>query len=250
VGATTIVAGRIRAYATIKPKNQDSVYTAGKNTLVIHDFTPPVGVTITCTNPKPIAPQSSYEDDDAYRIRLIKGIRVASAGTGEAVRFMALGITGVRDVRLREAPYGLGSFEVLVVPEQNINSGQVLRSVSLELDSVRPVGVTMYIRLPILVPYDIEVDIIVPFTDSSTIVPVLTRRAEVAILRHLNTLLPGDTLVYNRLIQSVMDSSNLIKDVVVRSYAPNGVQALRRNYTPNADQQLVPGRIVANIANS
>jgi uncharacterized phage protein gp47/JayE len=97
-GVTTILAGRTTAYAGLVPNFNDTVFTAGANTLILHDFQSPAGITVYCNNPKSISQLVSFETDDSYRARIIKSIRVATGGTLEAVRFAALGVAGVRDV--------------------------------------------------------------------------------------------------------------------------------------------------------
>jgi uncharacterized phage protein gp47/JayE len=190
---------------------------------------------------------SGYERDSDYRTRIIKAIRVASSGTMEAVRFACLNIPGVRDIKIRQAPYGLGSFEILIVPEQASFAQKVLAEVRLKADEVRPVGVTMFSRTPVLRPLDINVSVFSNET-SSPEYSNLSERARLAVVRYLNTLMPGDTIVYNRLIQEMMDSSAIIKDIQILRFAPNGVDSIRRNYTPKEYEQIIPGNIQVSVA--
>ena len=242
----TIRAGTTKVFASVVADFSDGSYTAGIDSLTVHDFVSPAGTQVRCTNPKPIAAVQGFEDDDNYRLRITKAIRVASAGTLEAVRFAALGVNGVRDVQVRQTPYGLGSYEVLVTSETANVGRTVAGEVLSALDSVRPLGVRLFLRQPSLVAVDIDISI---FTQDRgpTSNSVLTGRAVMAARRYLNTLLPGQVLVYNRLIQAILDSSNLINDVQITRYAPNGVEVLRRNYTPEPNQQLVPGHIAATV---
>jgi hypothetical protein len=57
-------------------------------------------------------------------------------------------------------------------------------------------------------------------------------------------------LVYNRLISIIIDSSEVVKDVIVKSLTVNGVEIMRRNYKPDDDQQLIPGNITVQVATS
>jgi hypothetical protein len=61
-------------------------------------------------------------------------------------------------------------------------------------------------------------------------------------------LLPGDQVVYNRLVSIILDSSSLVKDVIVKKYAVNGVEIMRRNFQPAYDEQITPGNVNINIA--
>jgi hypothetical protein len=76
----------------------------------------------------------------------------------------------------------------------------------------------------------------------------IARRVEIAATRYLNTLMPGQTLVYNQLIETMMDAADLVDDVMVTSFMVNSVETLRKNVTVDPDQQIVPGSIVASFA--
>lgn len=245
--ATTISVGQTRSFASIVPDFSDAIFTAAPNTLVIHGATSPPGVLIKCTNPKAIPAQEGFESDDNYRVRIIKAIRVAAGGTMDAVRFTALAIPGVRDVRIQEVPYGLGSFRLIVTPEDvtfTSTGGIQLRAA---LEEVRPVGMRMFVIQPSLLGVDIRATAIVKKT-TKTNRETLSRGVNIAAKRYLNSLLAGDVLVYNKLIQYMLDSSSDIIDVQLTRYAPNGVESLRRNYTPKEDEILVPGRIEVGVS--
>lgn len=239
--------GSLRGYVSITPEFSDGIFSAPIDTLTAHNYLGPSNVVVRCTNPKEITASEGYERDSDFRARILKGIRVASSGTMEAVRFAALNINGVRDVRVRQAPYGLGSFELLVVPEQADLSSSILVDVKLATDKVRPLGVTMFMRTPVLRPLQLQISVLSNST-SSPEYSNLTDRVSMAIERYLNTLMPGDTIVYNKLIQAMMDSSGIIKDIQVLRYAPNGVDSVRRNYTPKEYEQIVPGNIQVSLA--
>lgn len=245
---TVIPAGRTKAYVGIKPIFSDGTFSAAKNTLTQHDLQSPPGVVVKCTNPKAIAPQQGYESDDNYRTRLIKSIRVASSGTLEAMRFAALSISGVRDVNIRQAPYGLGSVEVLVTPEETDVARTIMPLVIARLNEVRPVGVRMFVKQPSLLATDITANLIIKNISDTRVREAISNKATVGILRYLNSLLSGETLVYNKLIQSILEASESIVDVQITRYAPNGVEVVRKNYVPQEDEQIIPGRIVIDIA--
>jgi len=239
--------GSLRGYVSITPEFADGVFSAPVDTLTAHNFLAPSNVVVRCTNAKEITASEGYERDSDFRVRVLKGIRVASSGTMEAVRFAALNVSGVRDVRVRQAPYGLGSFELLIVPEQADLISSIIVEVKTAVDRVRPLGVTMFMRTPVLRPLQLQVSVLSNST-SSPEYGNLTDRVSTAVERYLNTLMPGDTIVYNKLIQAMMDSSGIIKDIQVLRYAPNGVDSIKRNYTPKDYEQIIPGNIQVSLA--
>lgn len=244
----TILAGRTVAYAGLVSNFNDSVFTAGINSLIIHDFASPPGVTVYCTNPKSISQLTSFEDDDSYRARIIKNIRVATGGTLEAIRFAALGVPGVRDVSIGQAPYGMGSFEAIVIVERNNNPNQVLAAATNAMENVRPLGSRMFTRRPDLKALDLDLDLIMPLAGNTQLTENTIKRASVGVVRYINSLLPGDQIVYNRLISTILEASNLIKDVVIKKFSVNGTELIRRNFKPSYDEQITPGDINIGIA--
>lgn len=240
--------GRTRVFVGLVPMFNDSVYTAGANTLVKHNATSPTGTTIRCTNPKPIAAQLGYESDDNFRTRIIKSIRVTNGATSEAVRFAGLQVPGVRDIKIRNLVYGLGSVEAVVVPENVANQSVALNGQSVvskavdAMKSVSPVGIRLITREPKYSPLDITGTVIIK-SDINVDRTGTAGRARIGILRYLNTLLPGDTLVYARLLQSALESSDRIVDVNFTQMQISSREVLRVNYRPEEFEQIVPGRI-------
>ena len=240
-----IASGKTRAFASIAPNFVDASYAAGIGTVTMTDFISPYGSLVQCTNPKELPPQSGFETDNNYRTRIIKGVRVASSGTVEACRFAGLSVPGVRDVVIRQAPYGMGSVEVMVVPEKASMVNQAALNVQNAMESVRPLGVRFVVVTPRLIPVDIHATILLG--SDFQVDPQLNGMAELAIVRYFNSFLPGQILTYNKLIQILFDVSPAIKDVQFTKYAPNGVESIRRNYTPKENEQLIPGNIAISI---
>lgn len=237
-----ISAGRTRVYVGIRPAFSDSVFTAGANTLTRHTFPSPVGTTVKSTNPKPIQAQVGYETDDSYRARIAKSVRVSAGGTEEALRFAALAVAGVRDVRIRTAPYGLGSFEAVVTPENVSLADTILIGAASAMGAIRPVGTRMFVKVPTAIP--VEINATVVLRDVSGLDrPAIARRVEIGALRYLNSLLAGSPLIYNQLLQAMLEASEFAVDVVVTSFRIDAAEALRRNVTVKEDEQLVPGAI-------
>lgn len=250
VGDTYILPGRTKAYASIRPNFIDDSYTAGSNTLIFHDAVLSTGTSLLCTNPKPINARPTYEDDESYRLRIIKSMRVASSGTVEAVRFAGLSVSGVRDVRIKQIATGLGTFEAVIIPDISQTERDVISKCIAAMELVRPVGVRMNAITPVRISVDITIQLISPAIANPPMRESMITRAQIAIQRYMNSLLPGDMVVYNKIIQSIFDSSELVKDVIIKKFSVNGIEVLRRNYQPESNQQLFPGNIIVEVASS
>lgn len=249
VAEVTIRSGRLRVFVGISPEFSDSVYTAGADTITQHNVVQPDGQPqLRCTNPKTIAPQIGFETDDNYRSRIIKEVRRSAGGTTEALRFSGLAIPGVREVSIRNTPYGLGSVEALVVPEERATAERVVGDSIKAMTKIRPAGVKLYVREPDYTLMDVYASIVLRNTPRDN--AGVARRGEIGIIRYLNRLLPGKQFVYNQLIQAILDSSDIIRDVGIETLRVDGVEILRRNYSPEEDQQIIPGDIQVSIATS
>lgn len=234
--------GRTRAYVSIKPIFADSVFTAGTNTLVNHNYEDPQLATIKCTNPKPIVPQIGFESDANYRARIVKQLRVTNGGTSEAIRFAALAVPGIRDVVVGNNIYGLGTVGIVIVPEDR-NQANVITAAINAIQQAKPVGVKTFIRQPDYLSLSLRGEIVYRERNGLDKQSV-RKRVRNRIVRYLNTLLPGDTLIYNRIIEAALDASDDVLDFAVERLTVGGVEILRSNYVVSNTEQIIPGDIL------
>lgn len=246
----TLVAGRKKVYVPLLPANSLAKSSVGANTLTKHGMTSPSGTLIRCTNPKPISAAPQYETDADFRIRITKQLRVNSTGTAEALRFALLTVKGVRDVVINSASYGLGGVEVVIVPDENGATTLFLNEIRARINQVRPIGVRVIVTTPTPLPFSITTNLVLGRNLLDQEKNLITLKAENDIKIYLNSLMPNEPLVYNRLIQIILDVSEKIKDVQITNYAPNGSQAVRNNYMPGLNEQIIPGNIVVSEARS
>lgn len=241
-----IPVGRRKVFAPLRASSSDFGITVGSGTLTVHDLVSPSGTSVKCTNPKSIESRAAYESDENYRTRIISEIRVNAGGTLTALRFSALKVQGVRDVRIAPARYGLGSMEMLVISETGTTSASVRGLVSAALEPVRPAGVRLYLKDPTRTEIGMNIGLIVP----NIATPEgrdLVARVNLATTLYLNSLLPGDKLVYSQLLQRILDASDQIQDVRMINFSSNGSEVARTNYDPAYDEQVVPGEIRVSI---
>lgn len=243
-----IAAGRLRGYAPLQPKFNDSVFTAGKETLTEHDFDDSnLSVAVFCTNPKPIAPQRGFETDEQLRERIVKKVREFGGGTVDAIRSSVLRIQGVRDVRINTGKFGLGSLEVLIVAQDQDNIRNIRTQAAIEVDRVSAAGVRTVVSQPNILP--VSATIKIRIRPSANVDPSGTsRKVEIALQRFLNQHLPGDTMFYNQLLGEVMNASDAVADAQIQSLRVNGSEIPRRNYSSANDEQIVPGTISVDFA--
>lgn len=244
-----IAPGRLRAYVGIRPQFNDSVYTVGADKLVKHDYdqSDRDEPTVYCTNPKPIAPQKGYESDDELRERIVKKIREYGGGTKEAIRNAALHVEGVREARVISGRYGLGSVKVVVSPEgmdrkKTQRKDRIMAEVSGRVGRTVAAGIRTIVDTPDMLPVDLDVHVkIRPGADVES--GGTARKVEIGVRRFLNQHLPGDTLYYSQLINAMMESSDAVADVKVKSLKVDREEVPRRNFRTAEEEQIVPSKL-------
>lgn len=246
----TLVAGRKKVYVPLLPSNSLAKSSVGANTLTKHSLTSPATTVIRCNNPKPISAAPQYETDADFRLRITKQLRVNSTGTAEALRFALLTVRGVRDVVINSASYGLGGVEIVIVPDENGATANFLNEIRTRINQVRPVGVRVIVTTPTPLPFSITANLVIGRNLLEQEKNLILLKTENDIKIYLNSLMPNEPLVYNRLIQIILDVSDKIKDVQITNYAPNGSQAVRNNYMPGLNEQIIPGNIIVSEARS
>lgn len=242
-----IQAGLTKAYGIVEPNFQSNDYVASVGSLTRHNYISPPGLLVFCTNPKEVYPVINSESDDNYRRRILSAIKVNTTGTLEAIRFAALSVNGVRDIRVREASYGLGSCEVIIIPEVPGKVGNIPTLVSQAIDSVRPLGIRMNTSMATGVPVNVNATISIPFGTSNTLQTGIENQAAIFVKRYLNSLTAGDTVSIQEIERQIKISSDLVRSVTITGATAGGVSINRKDYRPpNERQYIVSGTISIN----
>jgi uncharacterized phage protein gp47/JayE len=244
----TLMAGRKKVFVPLLPVNSLARSTVGVGTLTKHSVTSPPGVTLRCNNPKSISAAPQYEIDSDYRIRITKQLRVRQKSSAEALRFALLSVDGVREAIVNSATYGLGGVEIIVVADANNRGPDFLRRVTQRVDQVRPVGIRVVLSTPTLISVDVSMKLVLSSGVTEREKTAIVSSVENDVKIYINSLMPNEPLVYNRLIQKILDVSEKIRDVQITKYAPNGRQAVRTNYQPAFNEQVIPGGISVSLA--
>jgi len=239
VGAVIIPAGSTRAYGRIIPNFNSADFTASKGTLTRHNYLSPDGIIVYCSNDREVYSIINMESDEMYRKRIIKAIKSNSFGTAESLRLRALGVSGVRDVRVRESSYGLGSCDIIVVPESQKISTALATELFASLSEVKPVGIKLNIRMAERVPVNVSVNIVLPAGLSDTVVVGIENQASLFLKRYLNSKTIGDSISFGEMESQVKLASDFIKSVNIISVSANGQEIPKGIYRINNDRQFM-----------
>lgn len=242
-----IPTGSTRAYGRIEPNFTDNTFVAPVGSLVKHNYLAPAGVVLFCNNPKEVYSNANSESDLNYRRRIIASFKTKPAGTAESVRFAALSVRGIRDVRIREASYGIGSCDIIVVPEGATALKPLPEAILSAIAQVKPVGVRFNVRIAEKVNVGVTATVTIPNGNSSNVITGIRRQAELFVKRYLNSLTIGDGASISMIEQQMKLSSDLIRSVTINSFTSNGMEIPLQDYNLNTiTKYIAAGNIQVN----
>jgi uncharacterized phage protein gp47/JayE len=234
-----ILAGTTRVFGRVIPNFESNDFTASVATLTKHNYVSTDGTLVFCSNPKDVYSMMNMESDDLFRLRISRSIKESSYGTNESLRLNALAIPGVRDVRVRESSYGLGSCDVIVVPEaQRIDAGLV-QTVLQNLSAKKPVGIKLNIRMAERVPINVAVNIVVPSGISQQVLTAVETQASLFVKRYLNSMTIGSSMSFGDIESQIRSSSDFIKSVNILSVSANGQEVPKGVFRINSDKEYM-----------
>jgi uncharacterized phage protein gp47/JayE len=231
-----IPTGSTKAYGLVIADFSDNTYVAPRNSLISHNFIAPPGVVIYCTNPKEVYSNINSESDDNYRRRIVSSIKTRAAGTTESVRFAALSVKGVRDVRIRESSYGIGSCDIIVVPESLSSIKQMPEVILASISAVKPAGVRFNIRIAEKLAINVSATITLSNAVGEPLSSGIKNQASLFVKRYLNSLTIGDTISITEIERQIRQSSDYIKNVIISSFNIDGREMPLADFTPSSDK--------------
>ena len=241
----SIQPGSKRTYGQVVPSFAGQSFTAAIGTLTRTNFIPPPGVVLSVQNVKEIHNRIDYESDENYRRRIIRSVKLYSAGTVEAIRLASLAVKGVRDVRIREASYGIGSCDIIIVPESVATTPVIDRLVREELIDYRPVGINLVVSMAARVPIGAVVNIVLSSGVPRSSGDSIANQVAYFIKRYLNSLTIGDTLNIEAMRAQAFLASDLISEVSFSSITAAGVEIPQENYSLSSDRSYMTAGLVA-----
>lgn len=237
--AIAIAAGSTKAYGRVEPAFNDNSYVAPVGSLTKHNYIAPAAVIVFCNNPKEVYSDNNSESDSNYRRRIIASFKTRSGGTAESVRFAALSVKGVRDVRIREASYGIGSCDVIIVPEATAGLRPIPEAVLTAIGQVKPIGVKFNVRIAEKVNVGMNATIMLPPGNSNAIINGIRRQAELFVKRYLNSLTIGDVASVSAIEQQIKLSSDLIRGVTINSFTADGQELPMKDIDLNTARKYI-----------
>ena len=244
-GDVVIAANNTRAYGSVKAKFADNTITAARNTLVKHNFVSPPGVIVYCNNPKEVYSNINSESDDNYRRRIISAVRGSASGTAESIRFAALSVKGVRDVKIREASFGIGSCDIILIPETRSTIASVSQSVYEKVRLIKPVGINLNVRVATQKLVNISLTLILREGTSTDIARGVENQSKIFLNRYLNSLSIGDSLYMSEIERQIRMSSELVMSVTIGSIKIDGNNIPSKDYRLSDDKSYMSAGVLS-----
>jgi uncharacterized phage protein gp47/JayE len=234
-----ITTGNTRAYGSVKAKFADNNVTAARNTLVRHNFISPPGIVVYCNNPKEVYSSLNSESDDNYRRRIVSAIRGSASGTAESVRFAALSVKGVRDVKIREASLGVGTCDIVVIPETQAGITIMSQLVYEKIKSVKPVGINMNLRIATKKLINVSATLTLREGTTGAIARSVENQSKIFLNRYLNSLTIGDSVSISEIERQIKLSSELIMSVTVGNIKVDNKNIPNKDYRLSDDKSYM-----------
>lgn len=238
-GDVVIGRGTVRAYGRVEPNFSDNAYVAPINSLTKHNFFSPAGVILFCNNPKEVYSNVNSESDSNFRRRIIASIKSKSIGSAESVRFAALSVRGVRDVRIREGSYGMGSCDIVVVPEAAASLSNLPQNVLIAVNAVKPVGIRFNVRIAEKVNVSVDATIRLSMGVSDTLAAGIRNQATLFVKRYLNSLTIGDILSVSQIESEIKRSSDYVQGVVISNLSADGKTMALKDFSPETVKKYI-----------
>lgn len=239
VETVTILPGTTRVFGRVVPNFEANDFTAAPGTLTKHNHVSADGTLVFCSNPKEVYSMMNMESDDLYRLRISRSIKTSTYGTNESLRLNALAIQGVRDVRVRESSYGLGSCDIIVVPESQRIDGGFVRNVLENLASKKPVGIKLNVRMADRIPINVVANIVLPAGLSQQVITSVETQASLFVKRYLNSMTIGSMLSFGDIEAQIKASSDFVKSVNILSVTANGQEVPKGTFRINSDREYM-----------
>jgi len=238
-GSVLIQSGATSVYGAVKAKYENTGITAARDTLVKHNFIAPPGAVVFCTNPKEVYAAINAEADDNYRKRIVSAIRGSSSGTAESIRFAALSVKGVKDVKIKEGSYGIGSCDLLIVPESPSSLGNIPEIVYTAVSGAKPLGIRINTRVAIKKSVDVSVTLTLKQGTSSQAATAIEMQARIFLIRYLNSLTIGSSISVQEMESQAKYASDFIVGVTVNNLSVDKKSVPNVNYRLSDDKSYM-----------
>ena len=207
------------AYVGVISTSSGPVGNVQTNSLVAHTLAQipelrKISQYIKCSNRYPIQNGKYSLTDEEFRYRIATA-RSAIRANELSIRRAALSVPGVRDILFEKNKYGNGTINIIVDGVSPLTSQGLIEAVKEKVQQELSYGDTVYVDRPSYLGVELDIGIVTKLgvTDELSI----RQQAKSAIIQYINDLPIGGEIIWNRIIDVVMDVDG-IEDVIPKSF--------------------------------
>lgn len=192
-------------------------------------FLDAIGILLNCT-------RLTGEVDSDFRKRITHQCLTLANANETAIRLAALSVNGVEDVAMRRYSHGPGSFTV--VPIIANNDTTVLTSVKEAILKVSSYGEKITIKMPDYKLTKISISLIYSTNTSDVEKQNIAVSVREEIIKYINSLKTGESLIINELTQRIMQVDDNIINYSCGSFKINNENTLFINQGSRWDERF------------
>jgi len=150
-----------------------------------------------------------------------------------------LAVKGVKDAKIREASFGIGSCDIILVPETRSSISTMSQYVIEQVKAIKPVGVNINVRIAERKPVDLNMSLVLREGTNTSVARAVENQARIFINRYINTLSIGDSLSITEVERQARLASEVIVSATINSLRVEGQNIPNKDYRLSDDKSYM-----------
>lgn len=181
--------------------------------------------------------------DDAYRYEITQIVPSMATANYSALRLALLTIQGIQDVIGKEYSHGTGSFSFILIPQYGFDEETIVAEMNVAIDRVKSFGIRPNIILTEKIPLEMTVKLAFHETTNDSQKDQIKFETKNKIETYIGSLDRGVGIIYNDLVQEVMNAHAKIVDFEILKFYLNNEPVLLTNQSILDDERIIPQNI-------
>lgn len=152
--------------------------------------------------------RKNSESDDDFRYRISQQCLTLATSNETAVRLAALTTDGVYDVKLKPYAMGTGTFTVIIILEDDVNSDTVLKNVTYNINETVGYGIRFKVVTPTLTYVKFKYKLYLKDSVSDADAQTIRYDVQTELSDYINRLDVGEDIIIDKLTQTIMNTSD------------------------------------------
>jgi len=253
---TLLPSDQSESFVAVEAIRPGAAANVGAGQLIHHDFTDytdSLNNSLKVNNEGEINVGREIEGDTNYRFRLSNQVIAAERANQTSIRLTALAVPGVADVSLIPYFHGIGSFDVLIKATVPSVSASLEQAVWQAVWKNQGYGNVSSVRGPREIGVSMIGDLTLKHRATSDEQASIVSSVTTNVSTYIDNLDIGEQLIFNEMIERVLSTSDLIKNVGTTTkpfdkvfiHRPSSLEdnkvrnTLLTDFLPEADEKLL-----------